>query len=35
VTMFPDGLIGMLRKVRERLKAPSAPVSKAEGGTAA
>lgn len=36
VTLFPDGLIGMLRKVRERLKAaPSAPVSKAEGGTAA
>jgi len=35
VTMFPDGLIGMLRKVRERLKAPSAPVSKAAGGTAA
>jgi urea transport system permease protein len=35
VTMFPDGLIGMLRKVRERLKTPSAPVIKAEGGTAA
>ena len=36
VTLFPDGLIGMLRKVRERLKAaPSAPVSKAAGGTAA
>ncbi|MDH4082057.1 MAG: urea ABC transporter permease subunit UrtC [Nitrospira sp.] len=34
VTMFPDGLVGMLRKARERLKAPSAPVIKAEGGTA-
>lgn len=36
VTLFPDGLVGMLRKVRERLKTtPAAPVSKAEGGTAA
>jgi urea transport system permease protein len=34
VTMFPDGLIGMIRKVTERKKTP-APVIKAEGRTAA
>jgi urea transport system permease protein len=34
VTMFPDGLLGMIRKVTERKQAP-APVIKAEGRTAA
>ena len=34
VTMFPDGLLGMIRKVTERKKAHS-PVIKAEGSTAA
>jgi urea transport system permease protein len=34
VTMFPDGLLGMIRKVTERKQA-TAPVSKAEGRTAA
>lgn len=34
VTMFPDGLLGMIRKVTER-KQVSAPVIKAEGRTAA
>lgn len=34
VTMFPDGLLGMIRKVTERKQAP-VPVIKAEGRTAA
>ena len=34
VTMFPDGLLGMIRKATERKQAP-APVIKAEGRTAA
>lgn len=34
VTMFPDGLIGMIRKLTAR-KEPPAPLVKAEGGTAA
>ncbi|MDH4085821.1 MAG: urea ABC transporter permease subunit UrtC [Nitrospira sp.] len=34
VTMFPDGLLGMIRKVTERKQTP-APVIKAEGRTAA
>lgn len=34
VTMFPDGLLGMIRKVTERKKT-SAPLIKAEGSTAA
>jgi urea transport system permease protein len=34
VTMFPDGLLGMIRKVTERKQVP-APVIKAEGRTAA
>ena len=34
VTMFPDGLLGMIRKVTDRKKAES-PVIKAEGRTAA
>ena len=34
VTMFPDGLLGMIRKLSERKKAP-APLIKAEGSTAA
>jgi len=34
VTMFPDGLLGMIRKVTERKKA-QAPLIKAEGRTAA
>jgi urea transport system permease protein len=34
VTMFPDGLLGMIRKVTERKQAPT-PVIKAEGRTAA
>jgi urea transport system permease protein len=34
VTMFPDGLLGMIRKVTERKQA-TAPVIKAEGRTAA
>ena len=34
VTMFPDGLVGMLRKVSARKQTP-APVIKAEGRTAA
>ncbi|MGQ0557939.1 MAG: urea ABC transporter permease subunit UrtC [Nitrospiraceae bacterium] len=34
VTMFPDGLLGMIRKVTERKQA-QAPVIKAEGRTAA
>ena len=34
VTLFPDGLIGMIRKVTERKKTP-APLIKAEGRTAA
>jgi urea transport system permease protein len=34
VTMFPDGLVGMLRKLSERKKTP-APLIKAEGSTAA
>jgi urea transport system permease protein len=34
VTMFPDGLLGMIRKVTAR-KQPPAPVIKAEGRTAA
>ena len=34
VTMFPDGLIGMIRKLTVR-KTPPAPLVKAEGGTAA
>jgi urea transport system permease protein len=34
VTMFPDGLLGMIRKVTAR-KQPPAPVIKAEGSTAA
>ncbi|MBI5672528.1 MAG: urea ABC transporter permease subunit UrtC [Nitrospirae bacterium] len=34
VTMFPDGLLGMIRKVTARKQAP-APVIKAEGRTAA
>lgn len=34
VTLFPDGLLGMIRKVTERKKAPE-PVIKAEGRTAA
>ena len=34
VTMFPDGLIGMIRKLTARKETP-APLVKAEGGTAA
>ena len=34
VTMFPDGLMGMIRKLSERKKTPS-PLIKAEGRTAA
>ena len=34
VTMFPDGLLGMIRNVTERKKTP-APLIKAEGRTAA
>jgi len=34
VTMFPDGLVGMIRKLSERKKTPS-PLIKAEGSTAA
>lgn len=34
VTLFPDGLLGMIRKLSERKQSP-APVSKAEGGAAA
>ncbi len=34
VTMFPDGLVGMIRKLTERKKTP-APLIKAEGSTAA
>lgn len=34
VTMFPDGLLGMIRKLTERKKTP-APLIKAEGSTAA
>jgi urea transport system permease protein len=34
VTMFPDGLLGMIRKATERKQVP-APVIKAEGRTAA
>ena len=34
VTMFPDGLLGMIRKVTDRKKTP-APLIKAEGSTAA
>ena len=34
VTMFPDGLVGMMRKVTAR-KTPPAPVLKADGRTAA
>lgn len=34
VTLFPDGLLGMIRKVTERKKTPE-PVIKAEGRTAA
>ena len=34
VTLFPDGIVGMIRKVTERKKTP-APVIKAEGSTAA
>ena len=34
VTMFPDGLVGMLRKLSDRKKTPS-PLIKAEGSSAA
>ncbi len=34
VTMFPDGLVGMIRKLSDRKKTPS-PLIKAEGSTAA
>ena len=34
VTMFPDGLLGMIRKLTDRKKTP-APLVKAEGSTAA
>lgn len=34
VTMFPDGLVGMIRKLSDRKKTPS-PLVKAEGSTAA
>lgn len=34
VTMFPDGLVGMVRKLSERKKTPS-PLIKVEGSTAA
>ena len=34
VTMFPDGLVGMIRKLTDRKKSP-APLVKAEGSTAA
>ncbi|MBL8037912.1 urea ABC transporter permease subunit UrtC [Nitrospira sp. CMX1] len=34
VTMFPDGLVGMIRKLTDRKKTP-APLIKAEGSTAA
>ncbi|MFO0699463.1 MAG: urea ABC transporter permease subunit UrtC [Nitrospira sp.] len=34
VTMFPDGLLGMIRKLTERKKTPT-PLIKAEGSTAA